>query len=137
MRHRPGASRDGRLPVRPERTVVVLGASDNPERYSNRAVRLLKAEGYKVIPVHPVLGIIEGLEVRHGLAEIQEKVETLTVYLSPARSEPLVGDILRLKPQRVILNPGSESRRLEDGLGGSGIQILKACTLVMLSTGQF
>ena len=51
-----------------ERTVVVLGASDKPDRYSNRAVRLLKAEAYRVIPVHPTLDTVEGLAVRHGLA---------------------------------------------------------------------
>jgi uncharacterized protein len=123
--------------IRSEERVVVLGASDKPERYSNRAVRLLTRDGYRVIPVHPSLQTIEGLEVRHDLAEIQEEVDTLTVYLSPARSEPLAADILRLKPRRVILNPGAESARLEEDLRGAGIEVLNACTLVMVNSGLF
>lgn len=120
-----------------ERTVIVLGASDKPDRYSNRAVRLLKAEGYRVIPIHPTLDTVEGLDVRHGFAEIHESVDTLTVYLSPDRCLPLMESIQRLKPARVIFNPGSESETLEDGLTKAGIPFMRACTLVMLNTGQF
>lgn len=120
-----------------DRTVVVLGASDKRERCSNRAIRLLKSEGYHTVPVHPSLTEIEGIPVKHGLEEIQEKVNTLTVYLSPEKCLPAIGDILSLKPDRVILNPGTESKALEDRLFRAGIPILKACTLVMLSTGQF
>jgi uncharacterized protein len=134
----PSAGRDGVRPVKSvERTIVVLGASDKPDRYSNRAVRLLKAEGYRVIPVHPALDTVEGLEVRRGLSEIREPVDTLTVYLSPDRCLPLLEAIQRLKPARVIFNPGTESRALEDGLASSGIPFMKACTLVMLNTGRF
>jgi predicted CoA-binding protein len=122
---------------RNERTVVVLGASDKPGRYSNRAVRLLKAEGYRVIPVHPTLDKVEGLDVRHDLAEIREPVDTLTVYLSPDRCLPLMESIQRRKPARVIFNPGTESKTLEDGLNSAGIPFVRACTLVMLNTGQF
>jgi uncharacterized protein len=117
--------------------VVVLGASDRPDRYSNRAVRLLMREGYRVIPVHRSLRKIEGLEVTHSLAEIHESVGTLTVYISPAGSEPLAADMLRLKPRRVIFNPGAESARLEDELRGAGVEVLNACTLVMLNGGIF
>jgi uncharacterized protein len=123
--------------VRSGESVVVLGASDKPDRYSNRAVRLLKREGYRVIPVHPSLRTIEGLEVVRNLAEIREGAGTLTVYLSPARSESLAADILRLKPRRVIFNPGAESARLEEELRGAGIEVLNACTLVMVNSGLF
>jgi predicted CoA-binding protein len=119
------------------RTVVVLGASDKRERYSNRAVRLLKSEGYRPVPVHPTLTDIQGIPVRHGLGDITEKVDTLTVYLSPEKCLPFIGDIVAMKPGRVILNPGTESSELEARLTHAGIPILKACTLVMLSTGQF
>ena len=120
-----------------ERTVVVLGASDSLERYSNRAIRLLKSEGYRTIPVHPSLKDIEGLTVIHGLPEIREKVDTLTVYLGPDKCVHLVDDIIAMKPGRVILNPGTESETIEDRLLDAEIPIIHACTLVMLGTGRF
>jgi predicted CoA-binding protein len=118
-------------------TVAVLGASDKRERYSNRAVRLLKSDGYRTIPIHPSLNEIEGIPVKHSLSEIQEKVDTLTVYINPDSCNPVIDDIVALKPSRVILNPGTEFKELEDRLSQSGIPFVKACTLVMLGTGQF
>ena len=95
--------------------VVVLGASPKPDRYSNRAVRLLTEHGYRVIPVHPAAETIAGIDVRRRLAEIAEPVDTLTVYVSPAVSSPLQDEILRLRPERVIFNPGAENPGLRDG----------------------
>ena len=119
--------------------VVVLGASDNPERYSNQAVRLLLEHGHDVIPVHPALETVEGLPVVAELADIPsgEEIDTLTVYVSPAVSSNLSTAILGLKPGRVIFNPGAESPELIEQLGANDIPVQEACTLVLLRTGQF
>jgi uncharacterized protein len=119
------------------KTVVVLGASRNPERYSNRAVKMLKEQGYHTIPVNPVCDEIEGLKVVSNLTLIEEKVYALSIYLSPKKIKPLIESIISLKPERVIFNPGSESVEIEERLQESGIFYEEACTLVLLSTGQF
>lgn len=118
-------------------TVAVLGASNNPERYSNMAVRRLREAGHHVIPVHPALSEIEGLPVAKSLGEIEEPVYTLTLYVGPQRLAALTDEILRLAPKRVIFNPGTESPELAAALDRAGITHLEACTLVMLQTGQF
>ena len=118
-------------------TVVVLGASDKPERYSNQAVRLLKEHGHKVIPIHPRLETIEGSPVVPSLAKVEEKVDTLTVYVGPLRGNAMIEEMKELNPSRVILNPGTESEEIEEVLSKEGISVLRACTLVMLRTGQF
>jgi predicted CoA-binding protein len=118
-------------------TVAVLGASPKPDRYSNKAVRLLKENGYRVIPIHPVENAIEGLAAVRRLEDIAERVHTLTVYVGPDRGEQLLDAMLRLKPGRIILNPGTESEALQSRLEDNGIPVLRACTLVMLRTGQF
>lgn len=120
-----------------EHCVLVLGASPKPARYSNQAQRLLMEQGYRVIPVHPKLARIEGVAVVHDLRVVHELVHTLTLYLGPARSEPLVEQIVRLYPGRVIFNPGTESARLESELRHHRIPFLHACTLVLLRTAQF
>jgi len=118
-------------------TVAVLGASNNPDRFSNMAVRRLREAGHRVIPVNPALTDIEGLPVAQSLADINEPVDTLTLYVGPQRSTPMIDDILRLAPKRVIFNPGTESEDLAAALDRAGIPHLEACTLVMLQTGQF
>ncbi len=120
-----------------KQTVVVLGASPKPERYSNKAVRLLLEHGHRVIPVHPAITEIEHLPVVRALEHIEGSVDTLTVYLSPERSASLQADILNLKPERVIFNPGTENPELKQALERDGIAVEEACTLVLLNTGQF
>jgi predicted CoA-binding protein len=118
-------------------TVAVLGASNNPERYSNMAVRRLRDAGHRVIPVNPSLEKIEDLPVTKALAVIKDPIDTLTLYVGPQRSTPMIADILRLAPRRVIFNPGTESEELAAALDRADISHVAACTLVMLQTGQF
>ena len=106
-------------------TVAVLGASHNPDRYSNMAVRRLRDVGHNVIPVAKSLG------------DIVDPVDTLTLYVGPQRSLPMIDAILRLTPKRVIFNPGTESAELAAALDRANIPHVEACTLVMLQTGQF
>jgi uncharacterized protein len=125
------------LPKPEDRTVVVLGASPKPVRYSYQATKLLKDQGYRVIPVHPKARQIEQIPVVAGLACIRAPIDTLTLYLGPERVRDQVRAIVELRPGRVILNPGAGSRELENALRLAGIPYEHACTLVLLRTGQF
>lgn len=117
--------------------VVVLGASPKPDRYSNRAVRLLVQHGHGVVPVHPTASSIEGLPTVARLEDVDGVVDTLSVYVSAARSTQLGSAILQLDPARVIFNPGAENPELQATLAGRGVRVEAACTLVLLNTGQF
>lgn len=117
--------------------VAVLGATPKPERYANQAVRLLLEKGYRVTPIHPKIREIEGLPVAASIELVEEPIDTLTLYVGPARLEPLSAQILAARPGRVIFNPGTESRPLQTALDAAGIPWEEACTLVLLRTGQF
>ncbi|HHS12801.1 MAG TPA: CoA-binding protein [bacterium] len=117
--------------------VAVLGASSNPDRYANMAVRMLKRAGFRVIPVNPRETDIEGLTAVSRLSDIHEPVHTLTLYVGPLRCRALVDEIVALNPARVIFNPGTEFDELEKRLEAAGIPAVKACTLVMIQSGQF
>ncbi|MEM7146107.1 MAG: CoA-binding protein [Verrucomicrobiota bacterium] len=118
-------------------TVAVLGASNKPDRYSYKAVRLLKEHGHTVIPIHPALTEVDTTPVTPTLADITAPVDTLTLYLNPARSADLTEDIIDLNPARVIFNPGTESPDLAAALDENSIPHQDACTLVLLNTHQF
>ena len=119
------------------KTVVILGASDKPERYSNKALLLLKEKGYDVVPVNPTLEMIEGIPVVHALADVARYPDVLTVYVNPERSAALADDILALSPRVAIFNPDTENDALESQLAVAGIRIVHACTLVLLKTDTF
>jgi uncharacterized protein len=122
---------------RKKQKVVVLGASAKPDRYSNKAVYRLKEKGYEVIPVHPRFKEIYDLPVISSLSEINEEIDTVSLYIGPKGVKPLIPEIIKLKPKRVILNPGTEDPELEEALVKNGIRPVAACTLVLLATEQF
>lgn len=120
--------------------VAVLGASAKPERYSYRAIEMLLEYGHEAIPIslsgEAVLGQV-GYASLSEIPETERPVHTVTVYLNPARFEEVGQEVLEIQPFRVIFNPGSESPEWATRFRDAGIEVLEACTLVMLGTGQF
>ena len=119
-----------------KKTAVVLGASPKEERYSNKAVASLAANGFDVIPVNPAGAVIHGIVSVKALDEIDDEVDILTMYVNAARSSAMAESILRLRPAKVIFNPGAENDELAAKLAENGVETENACTLVMLNTGQ-
>ena len=119
------------------KNVVVLGASANPERYSHLAMLRLREHGHHAIPVNPAMRELLGEPCHPSLRDLPGPVDTITVYLAPDRSTPLIPEILAAAPRRLILNPGAENPALAEAARKAGIEVLDACTLVMLATGAF
>ena len=89
------------------------------------------------IPVAPKHKEIEGKKVYQTLEDIPEKIDTITIYLGPARQEAIIKDIVRLAPKRVIFNPDTENQKAYEQLKEAGIKVVEACTLVLLKTSQY
>jgi len=118
---------------------LVLGATDNPARYAYRAVHQLLAHGHEVVPVGIRRGEVAGLPIRTDrptLAELPD-VDTVTLYVGPQNQPAWYDFILGLKPRRIIFNPGTENPELEQRAQAAGIATEEACTLVLLSVGQY
>ncbi len=118
--------------------VVILGLSDDPNRYAYKAAQRLKESSFpNVMGIHPSGKSVLGIPVLQSLAELTEPVHTLTIYLNPARIDPLFEAILKARPKRIIFNPGTEHPTLMRIAKQKGIQVVEACTLVLLASKQF
>ncbi len=115
---------------------LVLGASPNPERYSYRATTLLQRNEIPVVPLGIRDGVIGGQSIELGKPQVDD-VETITLYVGPARQPEYYDYLLDLNPKRIIFNPGTENPELIHLAAGRGIETEVACTLVLLSTGQY
>ena len=115
---------------------LVLGASENPDRYSNKAILSLQRKGHDIIAVGKRAGNVNGIEISAQPVQTED-VDTVTLYLNPQNQQPYYDYILSLKPKRIVFNPGTENEKLERLAAKQGINVLEACTLVMLSTGQY
>ena len=118
-------------------TVAIIGASHKPERYSNKAMHALKKHGYDVVLVNPFKDRIEGQSCYKSVDEYDGEIDTVTLYVNPARFHDHIKDVINASPRRVIMNPGTEDTQHEKVLTESGIVVEKACTLVLLSQNQF
>ena len=115
---------------------VVLGASDNPARYSFLAIEKLNRYGHPVVAIGKKEGQVGNTKVIKEQPD-EKEVDTVTLYLNPQNQKQYYDYILSLHPRRIIFNPGTENDELYALAKENGIQPLEACTLVMLGTGQY
>jgi predicted CoA-binding protein len=119
-----------------QKKTLVLGASANPERYSHLAINKLRSKG------HPVVGIGKSqVSVGDVAIETEKKpisdLDTVSVYLNPTHQKEYYDYVLSLHPKRIIFNPGAENDEFAKLADEAGIKPVEACTLVLLSTGQY
>ncbi|CAN5917074.1 CoA-binding protein [soil metagenome] len=115
---------------------VVLGATDNPDRFAYKAVRKLQQHGHEVVPVGIRKGQVGGLDIINDKKPVEE-VDTVTLYVGPGNQPPWYDYILSLKPKRIIFNPGTENPELERLARENDIRSLHHCTLIMLAVGEY
>lgn len=115
---------------------VVIGASPNPDRYSYKATISLQQHQQPVFPIGIRNGQINGLDIITDKPNL-ENIDTVTLYVGPDNQAAWIDYIFSLKPKRIIFNPGTENTEFEALAEGKGIEVLEACTLVLLSINQY
>lgn len=119
----------------PKKTLII-GASTDPTRYAFLAANRLLSHGHEIELIGRESGKIGNQDIQTNKPALED-VDTVTMYISPKRQPEYYDYIVGLNPNRVIFNPGTENPELEDLLAKNNIEPLEACTLVMLSTGQY
>lgn len=115
---------------------VVLGATTKPDRYAFLAINKLVEKGHTVLAIGQNAGEVAGVKI-HTKAIPLKNIDTVTLYLNPARQRDYYNYIVEAKPKRVIFNPGTENPELYQLLELNNIKAQVACTLVLLTTNQY
>lgn len=115
---------------------LILGATTNRSRYAYRAAYDLLENGYEIVPVGIKKGEVFGVKIINT-KEIQEDIDTITLYLGPYHQPQWYDYILDTKPRRIIFNPGTENPELSQLCELQDIEVEFACTLVMLTVGSY
>lgn len=119
-----------------KKKTLILGASGNPSRYSYLAIQRLRSHGHPVVAIGKKDTRVADVEIGTE-KKLFDDVDTVTLYLNPIHQKEYYDYILKLKPRRVIFNPGAENNELAELLRQNNIQPMEACTLVLLSTHQY
>ncbi|MDA0314547.1 MAG: CoA-binding protein [Bacteroidetes bacterium] len=117
---------------------LVVGATNNPERYAYKAAELLQSKGFDFLPIGIKKGMVLGKEILdlHQLPSLTG-IHTLTLYLGPENQSEWIDYLIGIKPVRVLFNPGTENPLFFQKAREAGIDVQNVCTLVILTTGQF
>ena len=115
---------------------LVIGASENSERYSYKAIKMLNEHKHSVLALGMRIGEVDGIKIQKEI-DTKESVHTITMYVGPKNQPSYFDLITQLKPKRLILNPGTENPELEKLAEENNIEVIHGCTLVMLSTDQY
>ena len=119
-----------------KKKTLVLGASDNPSRYSYLALHRLSGHGHPVVAIGKKTGMVAGIPIEKEKKDF-DNVDTVTLYLNPMHQKQYYDYIISLQPKRIIFNPGAENDELSELATKNGIKPMEACTLVLLATGQY
>jgi predicted CoA-binding protein len=115
---------------------LIIGASENKNRYSNLAILKLRSSHHEVIAIGSVCGKVADVLIVDD-RPLLENLDTVTLYINPIIQKEYYDYILSLNPKRIIFNPGTENPEFEQLAKAKGIQTLQACTLVLLSINQY
>ena len=119
-----------------KKKTLVLGASENPARYSYLAINRLKNNQHPVVAIGKKNGTVAGIIIETEKIKL-ENIDTVTLYLNADHQKEYYDYIISVHPKRIIFNPGTENDELAQLALKNNIKPVEACTLVMLSTGQY
>jgi len=112
------------------KTVAIIGASNNHDKFGNKAVRAFLHQGYTVYPVNPAETEIEGLPVFRSIREVPVRPHMISVYLRPAVLLKVLPEIAARGCDELWLNPGTESDEVLAEAERLGLNVIQACSIV-------
>jgi predicted CoA-binding protein len=112
------------------RTVAVIGASSNPRKFGNRAIRAFRRQGYTVIPINPNEAMVEGLKSYASVLDVPGTIDMATFYVPPEVGRQVMAEVARKGIPEVWLNPGSESPELVQLARSLNVEPILACSIL-------
>jgi uncharacterized protein len=111
-------------------TVAIIGASNNRQKYGNKAVRAFVQQGYAVYPVNPHETQVEGLICYPSILDLPVRPRMVSVYVPPAVVLRLLDDIASKGCDELWLNPGADSEEVVAEAERRGLHVIQACSIL-------
>jgi predicted CoA-binding protein len=116
-----------------KRTIAIIGASQDRNKFGNKAVRAYAHQGYDVFPVHPTADAIEGIPVYRTVLDTPVlELDRISIYLSPEASAKILEEIARKPAREVWFNPGADTPEVLAKARSLGMNVVSGCSIVDL-----
>ena len=116
--------------MKKSKTVAIIGASHNRNKFGNKAVRAFARQGYVVYPVNPHEAVIEGLAVFKSIKDVPVRPDEVSIYVPPEILLGILPDIAARGCDDLWLNPGTESEEVLAEAQRLGLNVIQACSIV-------
>jgi predicted CoA-binding protein len=112
------------------KTVAVVGASSDRNKFGNKALRAFQAEGHVVIPINPNEPEVEGVKAYASVLDVPGPIDMATVYVQPDVAMRLLDEFERKGIPEVWINPGAETYEMIDTARTRKTKVIFACSII-------
>jgi len=114
------------------KTVAVIGASSNRDKFGNKAVRAFAQRGYTVIPINPAENNVEGYQAYRSVLDVPGHIDLATLYVAPPIGVQVMDDLAKKGIPEVWLNPGADDRSVVDKAQSLGLKTVRQCSIIAI-----
>ena len=112
------------------KTVAVVGASSQRQKFGNKALRAFQAQGYRVIPINPNEREVEGIPTYASVLDVPGPIDMATVYVQPEVTMRLLDEFQQKGIPEIWVNPGAEDGQVMAEARRRGMNVLFACSII-------
>jgi predicted CoA-binding protein len=114
------------------KTVAVIGASSNRQKFGNKALRAFENQGYTVIAINPNESDVEGHKTYPTVLDYPGPIDMATVYVPAEAGVRVLDDVKRKGIAEVWLNPGADDDVVVQRARQLGLNVIQACSIIAI-----
>jgi uncharacterized protein len=112
------------------KSVAVIGASSNRNKYGNKALRAFEKQGYTVFAINPNEPEVEGHKTYASVVDVPAPIDMATVYVQPDIGVRVMEEIAQKGIAEVWLNPGADGPAVVERAQALGLRTIQACSII-------
>ena len=109
------------------RTIAVVGLSDKPDRDSNEVARYLQGQGYRIVPVNPMLTEVLGEASYPSVSAIPTdvRVDVVDIFRRSSEVPPIVEEAVARTVPTVWMQLGVEHPEASRAARTHGVTVIE------------
>ena len=114
------------------KTVAVIGASSNRDKFGNKALRAFANKGYTVYPINRTEAEVEGHKAYASVLDVPGPIDMATIYVPAAVGVTVMDDLVKKGIPEVWLNPGADARQVVERARALGLKTVAHCSIIAI-----
>jgi len=103
------------------KTIAVVGLSGDPDRISFRVTRYMQEQGYRIIPVNPMIEEVLGEKSYPDLKSVPESIDMVNIFRRSELVAPVVDQAIEIGVKYIwmqdgVINPESAAKAEAAGI---------------------